>query len=131
MDGRLGEKIEFLKNWFEFGSFISEMARIPSIADPKVAQFVREAVGKETNPAAVVPLLYKKADQHITIVKKTLVQSGFQFQEPKKTLEKKVGTPQDFALFLASCLKFLKMDSELALVNSHRRPAANKEMLFH
>ena len=130
MDGRLGEKIEFLNNWFEFGSFISEMARIPSIANPKVAQFVREAVGKETNPALAVPLLYRKADQQITIVKKTLVQSGFLFQDPEKTLEKKVGTPQDFALFLASCLKFLKMDSELALVNSHRRPAANKENAF-
>jgi hypothetical protein len=130
LDGRLGEKIEFLKNWFEYGSFISELARIPSIPDPKVAQFVRETVGKETNPAVAIPMLFRKADQQITIVKRTLVQSGFYFQEPQDTLEKKIGTPQDFALFLASCLKFLKMDSELALVNSHRRPAVNKENAF-
>ncbi|HSE40789.1 MAG TPA: DUF3857 domain-containing protein [Acidobacteriota bacterium] len=130
MDGRLGERIDFLKNWFEFGSFISELSRISSLPDPKVAQFVKETVGKETNPAVVIPLLYRKADQQITIVKKTLVQSGFNFQDPKDTFEKKLGTPQDFALFLASCFKFLKIDSELALVNSHRRPAASKENAF-
>lgn len=130
MDGRLGEKIEFFKNWFEYGKFVSEGVRIPSLAAPKIAQFVRETAGKETNPAVVIPQLYRKADLQIQIVNKTLVQSGFEFQKPEETLEKKVATPHDFALFLAACFKFMKWDAEVALVNSHHRPAASKDNAF-
>lgn len=130
MDGHLGEKLEMFKNWFEYGTFISEHSRISSIAAPKVAQFVREIVGKETNPAVVIPQVFRKADQQIQIINRTLVQSGFQFHPPEDILEKKLALPHDFALFLASCFKFLRWDSELALVNSHRRPAASKENAF-
>lgn len=130
MNGHLGEKLEIFKNWFEYGTFVADRSRIPSIAAPKVAQFVREIVGKETSPAVVIPKIFRKADQEIQIVNKTIIQSGFEFQAPEDTLEKKIGTPHDFAIFLAECFKFMKWDSELALVNSHNRPAASKENAF-
>jgi hypothetical protein len=56
--------------------------------------------------------------------------SGFAFQKAEDVLKKRKGAPHDFALFLATCFKNLKWNSDLILVNSYEQPDARKDAAF-
>lgn len=130
MSSRFGTRFEVFKDWFSYGTLISEGARLDALVPRPITDFVEGAVGTETDPEEMVRRIYSASDRNIRIGSETLVEAGFDFLPPEKVFLRKSAEPHEFALFLAACFRVRKWNSELVLVNSHDLPEAGKEKPF-
>ncbi len=130
IQNRMGRDYDIFKDWWSYGAFVAEQARVAPMLPGEIRNFVLESTEDKTDPAAMVRAVYQQADRRIRIVEETLPESGFEFEDPSETFKAKVATPHSFALFLTSCFRILRWSSDLILVNSHDKAEANKEAVF-
>ncbi len=130
IQNRMGRDYDIFKDWYNYGAFVAEQARAEPTLSGDIRSFAVQSAGDNTDPATVVRAIYQQADRRIRIIDETLVESGFEFQEPNKTFKEKAATPHSFALFLAVCFKTFRWNCDLVLINSHDKSEAGKESVF-
>lgn len=130
MIGRAGNVINIFKDWFSYGKFVSEGARLDVLPPKPIVDFVKQATAGKASVEDIVGSVIASADQRILIGSQTLMDSGFDFTAPEQVLQNKSANPHEYALFLAACFRALRWASELVLVNSHELPATSKDKPF-
>lgn len=130
MIARAGKLFDVFKDWFSYGKFISEGARLEALIPKPITDFVQQATAGKASVADIVRSVAESADQKILIQSETLMDSGFDFTAPEKVLVNKSANPHEYALFLAACYRTRRWSSELVLVNSHELPATSKDKPF-
>jgi hypothetical protein len=125
-----GRPLSAFLDWFSYGKFIGDRFKVPALVMGPIKKFVRDAVGKSTEPPAILAQLQRAVDRHVQIVPRPAMVPGFPLQSVEEVFKNRIGTPEDYALFLAACLKDQKWSVELVLVNSHDRPLASKKVAF-
>lgn len=126
-----GHKIDFFTDWQKFGGFIGKAFIAKTLRTGPIKDFVQEQISKSSDPTQQLRSIHDAADRRIEIDSSPgRALSGFPYQTAEEVFKSGWGTPEDFALFLATCYRNMNWAVDLILVNSSEKPRASATSAF-